>query len=77
LENKKTFTIEVKNYNKDHFFVQSAMLNGKIINRNWLTQQEIQAGGTLIIETEQNQIYYGELRTNGFQIAVNNLNNYF
>jgi hypothetical protein len=28
-------------------------------------------------ETEQNQIYYGELRTNGFQIAVNNLNNYF
>jgi putative alpha-1,2-mannosidase len=51
LENKKTFTIEVKNYNKDHFYVQSAMLNGKIINRNWLTQQEIQAGGTLIIET--------------------------
>jgi hypothetical protein len=33
--------------------------------------------GTLIIETGQNQIYYGELRTNGFQIAVNNLNNYF
>jgi putative alpha-1,2-mannosidase len=51
LENKKTFTIEVKNYNKDHFYVQSAMLNGKIINRNWLTQQEIQAGGTLLIET--------------------------
>lgn len=50
-ENNRTFTIEVKNYNKDHFYVHSARLNGKIIDRNWLTQQEIQAGGVLIIET--------------------------
>jgi putative alpha-1,2-mannosidase len=51
LENKKTFTIQVKNYNKNHFYIQSAMLNGKIINRNWLTQQEIRSGGTLLLET--------------------------
>jgi hypothetical protein len=75
MENKKTFTIEVKNYNKDHFYVQSAMLNGKIINRNWYTARDT-SRRTLILK-RKNQIYYGELRTNGFQIAVNNLNNYF
>ncbi|MDG2433738.1 glycoside hydrolase domain-containing protein [Flavobacterium sp.] len=51
LEDKKTFTIEVTNYNKDCFYIQSAWLNGKKINRNWLSQQEIRDGGQLIIET--------------------------
>ncbi|RXG13178.1 putative alpha-1,2-mannosidase [Leeuwenhoekiella aestuarii] len=49
----KTFKISVKNYNKDHFYVKSASLNGKPINRNWLTHQEIQSGGNLIIETSK------------------------
>ncbi|MEH6407343.1 MAG: glycoside hydrolase domain-containing protein, partial [Leeuwenhoekiella sp.] len=34
----KTFTISVKNYDKDNFYVKSAMLNGKALDRNWLTQ---------------------------------------
>jgi putative alpha-1,2-mannosidase len=50
-ENKKSFTIKVKNYNKDNFYIQSANLNGKDLERNWLTQGEIQAGGILILET--------------------------
>ena len=50
-ENGKSFKIEVRNYNKDHFYVQSVQLNGQSLNRNWLTQQEISNGGTLIIET--------------------------
>jgi putative alpha-1,2-mannosidase len=50
-ENKKFFTIEVKNYNKDNFYIKSANLNGKVLERNWLTQGEIQAGGLLILET--------------------------
>jgi hypothetical protein len=29
LENKKTFTIEVKNYNKDHFMYNQQCLMGK------------------------------------------------
>ena len=49
----KTFKISVKNYNKDHFYVKSATLNGKPINRNWLTHQEITSGGNLIIETSK------------------------
>lgn len=51
LPKKKTFTIKVKNYNKDHFYVQSVWLNNKKINRNWLSHQEIMAGGLLVIET--------------------------
>ena len=51
LAKKKTFTIEVKNYNKDHFYVEAVWLNNKKINRNWLSHQEIMAGGLLLIET--------------------------
>jgi putative alpha-1,2-mannosidase len=50
-ENGKSFHIEVPNYNKDHFYVQSAILNGQPLFRNWLTQEEITDGGTLTIET--------------------------
>ena len=49
----KTFKISVKNYNKDHFYIKAATLNGKPLNRNWLTHQELAAGGDLVIETSQ------------------------
>tara|TARA_B100001167_G_C16630610_1_gene239333 strand:- start:338 stop:685 length:348 start_codon:yes stop_codon:yes gene_type:complete len=47
----KAFKISVTNYNKDHYYVESATLNGKPLNRNWLTQQEILEGGELVIKT--------------------------
>jgi len=47
----KTFSISVKNYNKEHFYVKSVTLNGKALNRNWLTHKELTSGGNLIIET--------------------------
>ena len=47
----KSFDIVVKNYDKDNYYIQSASLNGKTLNRNWLTQQEITEGGTLVLET--------------------------
>nr|WP_317125157.1 MULTISPECIES: glycoside hydrolase domain-containing protein [unclassified Flavobacterium] len=50
-ENGKSFHIQVSNYNKEYFYVQSAQLNGQPIYRNWLTQEEISKGGTLILET--------------------------
>ena len=50
-ENGKSFHIKVSNYNKDHFYIQSVRLNGQALFRNWLTQEEITNGGTLIIET--------------------------
>lgn len=49
--NGKSFDIEVKNYNKDYFYIKSATLNGKPLNKNWLEHEEIQKGGKLIIET--------------------------
>lgn len=49
--NGKSFLIKVHNYNKEHFYIQSASLNGQPLLRNWLTQEEISKGGTLIIET--------------------------
>lgn len=50
-ENGKLFHIKVSNYNKDHFYIQSVRLNGQTLRRNWLTQEEITNGGTLIIDT--------------------------
>ena len=47
----KTFKISVRIYNKDHFYVKSVTLNGKPLNRNWLTHEELTSGGNLIIET--------------------------
>ncbi len=49
--NGKTFEIEVKNYHKDHFYIQSATLNGKSLNQNWLRHEDIVKGGKLIIDT--------------------------
>lgn len=51
LENGKTFSVNVINYNKDYCFIKKATLNGKLLTRNWLTQEELVNGGKLVIET--------------------------
>jgi putative alpha-1,2-mannosidase len=43
------FTIKVNNYAANRRYIQSATLNGKPLNRNWLTQQEMMKGGTLVL----------------------------
>ncbi|AYL96751.1 glycoside hydrolase domain-containing protein [Mucilaginibacter celer] len=45
----KTFNISVPNYVEGRKYIQSVTLNGKKLNRNWLSQQEIMQGGTLVI----------------------------
>lgn len=45
----KTFNITVPNYVEGRKYIQSVVLNGKKLNRNWLTHQEIMSGGTLVI----------------------------
>ncbi|WP_311951117.1 glycoside hydrolase domain-containing protein [Mucilaginibacter terrae] len=45
----KAFTIKVENFGAKNRYIQSATLNGKPLNRNWLTHDEIMKGGTLII----------------------------
>ncbi|MBC8127507.1 MAG: glycoside hydrolase family 92 protein, partial [Gloeobacteraceae cyanobacterium ES-bin-144] len=42
-----TFTITAQNNSPENCYVQSATLNGKPLNRCWITYQEITAGGTL------------------------------
>jgi predicted alpha-1,2-mannosidase len=42
-----TFTVIAKNNSKQNVYIQSATLNGKPLNRTWITQDEIAAGGTL------------------------------
>ncbi len=50
-ENGNSFEIRVSNYNKDHFYIKSAILNGRPIERNWLSYKEIMKGGELVLET--------------------------
>jgi putative alpha-1,2-mannosidase len=50
----KNFKIKVENFAEGNKYIQSVKLNGKSINRNWLTHQEIMQGGTIII-TASNQ----------------------
>ncbi len=43
----KTFTVTAQNNSRENVYIQSASLNGKPLNRCWLTYQEITAGGKL------------------------------
>ncbi len=45
-----TFIVEAKNNSKRNKYIQSAELNGQVINRPWLTHDEIMTGGVLKME---------------------------
>ena len=46
----KTFTVKTENSAPGNRYVKRATLNGQPLLRNWITQQEINEGGTLVIE---------------------------
>ncbi|GAB1419489.1 GH92 family glycosyl hydrolase [Bacteroidales bacterium] len=50
LENGKTFTIKASKLGPDSKYIQSATLNGKTYNFNYLTHETIMAGGELHFE---------------------------
>jgi len=50
LENGKTFQIIAKNNDKDHVYIAKAMLNGKLFTKNYITNDQIMAGGKLVLE---------------------------
>ena len=50
LENDKQFTILANNNSATNKYIQSATLNGKVLNRTWISHGAITAGGTLIFE---------------------------
>ncbi len=47
LPNGKTFAVDARNCSKKNKYIQSAKLNGKELNRAWLTHSEIMDGGKL------------------------------
>ncbi|MEG2061826.1 MAG: GH92 family glycosyl hydrolase [Alistipes sp.] len=50
LENGRRFTIEAAGNSPQHVYIQSATLNGKPLDRNYITYEEIAQGGTLHFE---------------------------
>ena len=46
----KTFIVKAYNNSPDCVYIQSAILNGKKIDRAWITHEEIVNGGTLELE---------------------------
>lgn len=47
LENGKTLTIEAKNQSDTNVYVEKVLVNGKLINRNYITHAEIMNGGII------------------------------
>ena len=45
--NGKTFTVVAKDNSPENIYVKSAVLNGQILDRTYITYEEIKAGGTL------------------------------
>ncbi|WP_443946127.1 glycoside hydrolase domain-containing protein [Pedobacter sp. AW1-32] len=45
----KTFKVEVENFGRKNIYIQSVSLNGKSYNKNYITQELINAGGILKI----------------------------
>jgi putative alpha-1,2-mannosidase len=46
---KTPLSITVNNYNTENIYIQKVTLNGKSLDRTWITHDEIQNGGELII----------------------------
>ena len=46
----KTFTVNAHNISSQNIYIKSAKLNGKALDRPWLTHEEVTAGGTLDLE---------------------------
>ncbi|PWG78236.1 glycoside hydrolase domain-containing protein [Pararcticibacter amylolyticus] len=46
---KKSFSIRVENQSPKNRYIQKVTLNGKELSRNYITHQEIMAGGTMVI----------------------------
>lgn len=45
----RQFKIRTENFAKGNKYISSVKLNGKALNRNWITQDEINKGGELVI----------------------------
>jgi predicted alpha-1,2-mannosidase len=46
----KQLTVKAKKLSRENYYIQSATLNGKPLNRSWLTHEELVKGGDLVYE---------------------------
>ncbi|MES2807692.1 MAG: GH92 family glycosyl hydrolase [Bacteroidota bacterium] len=46
----KTFVVEAKNVSAQNKYIQSAMLNGKPLNKAWFTNDDVVKGGRLVLQ---------------------------
>lgn len=51
ISKNKSLNIVVKNHHLGHAYVESVLLNGKALKRNWITHAELQNGGLLEFTT--------------------------
>ncbi|RZL47347.1 MAG: alpha-mannosidase [Pedobacter sp.] len=49
----KQFKVTVANFAPENIYINEVKLNGKLIDRNWITQTEIMSGGTLEISASK------------------------
>ncbi len=50
LENGKTFELNANNCSRENKYIQSATLNGKLLNKVWFSHEELMNGGKLVLE---------------------------
>jgi predicted alpha-1,2-mannosidase len=50
LDGGKVFTIKAKNVSAVNKYIQSAMLNGKPLNKPWFEHKDMASGGTMVFE---------------------------
>lgn len=59
-DRKHSLTIQTKNFSAKAQYIKEVYLNGKKLNRNWITHQEIMRGGSLtLIASEQPSTSWG------------------
>jgi putative alpha-1,2-mannosidase len=50
LPSGKHFTVKAENFSEDNIYVQKALLNGKELDRPFITHDDLLSGGTLTLE---------------------------
>jgi len=75
LENKKTFSIKTENNSDKNIYIQSAKLNGKSLDRSYITHNEIMDGGVLefVMGENPNKNWGSKVENRPTSIIVDNL----
>ena len=58
--NEKTFVIKANHLSPDNIYVQSALLNGKPLNKCWFRHSDIDKGGELVLEMGRQPSEWGK-----------------